>query len=188
MEAVADEDSTQIRDCFDLDLSTEPKSQTKLDRAKFVEDDDNGQEKAFCITFIYGFNTLDERKSLWTDVLSLKLPMKPWILLHDFNDVFNLEDKTRGNPIQYSDLLDSSQCLAQAHVETLNKTSSTFTWTNYQDSFSRIYSKIDHAFVNDDWGNLFPNSTAHFGWEVISYHYSCVINAKAAVNIGVKPF
>ncbi|XP_062089172.1 uncharacterized protein LOC133795731 [Humulus lupulus] len=148
----------------------------------------SGQEEACCITFVYGLNTTDERKSLWVDLLNLKFPMKPWLLLGDFNEVFNSEDRVGGNPISMNDLTDASLWQAQVHVEALKRSGSNFTWSNNQDGASRIYSRIDHAFANEEWHDIFPNSTIHFAWEAISDHCSCVVAATVSEKIGLKPF
>ncbi|XP_062085742.1 uncharacterized protein LOC133791849 [Humulus lupulus] len=74
------------------------------------------------------------------------------------------------------------------HVHSLKRSGSNFTWTNNQDGSSRIYSKIDHGFVNEEWHDSFPNTAARFSWEATSDHCSCVISASATKTIGIKPF
>ncbi|KAM6562940.1 hypothetical protein CsatB_022938 [Cannabis sativa] len=97
-------------------------------------------------------------------------------------------DRIGGNPPCLNDLVDSQAWFAQAHVEALKRTGSDFTWTNNQDGISRIYSKIDHVFANEDWHDTFGNNSAHYGWETTSDHCSCVVSIKAHMKIGVKPF
>ncbi|XP_062088542.1 uncharacterized protein LOC133795108 [Humulus lupulus] len=65
---------------------------------------------------------------------------------------------------------------------------SVFTWTNNQAGSNRIYSKIDHVFVNEEWHDHFPNTAARFSWESISDHCSCVVSATTTEAIGIKPF
>ncbi|XP_062118916.1 uncharacterized protein LOC133832615 [Humulus lupulus] len=101
------------------------------------------------------------RKNLLQSLVQLKFLVKPWLILGDFNS---------------------------ANVETLKSYGSIFTWTNNQDGNKRIYSKIDHVFVNEEWHDDFPNTTARFRWEVISDHCSCVVSATATEEIGIKPF
>uniref|UniRef100_A0A803PTS1 Reverse transcriptase domain-containing protein n=1 Tax=Cannabis sativa TaxID=3483 RepID=A0A803PTS1_CANSA len=128
------------------------------------------------------------RTTLWADLKDLKHPVKPWLILGDFNALFSLEDRTGGNPPCLSELVDSQSLFAQAHVEASKRTGSDFTWTNNQDGTSRIYSKIDHVFANEDWHDTFRNTSAHYGWETTSDHWSCVVSIKADMKIGVKPF
>ncbi|XP_060965529.1 uncharacterized protein LOC133034457 [Cannabis sativa] len=107
--------------------------------------------EAFCVTFVYGMNGLEERKLLWKGLANLRFPVRPWILLGDFNSLINYGDRVGG-------------------------------------SKDRIHSRIDHAFKNEDWLDLFPNSSASFSWEKVSNHCAIVISSAVMVEIGVKPF
>ncbi|KAM6547751.1 hypothetical protein CsatB_019427 [Cannabis sativa] len=147
-----------------------------------------GCEEAFCATFIYGYNTSEERKSLWADLTKLKFPVKSWLILGDFNDVFKIEDRVGGNPITLSDTSDPCQWLMSALVDSIPFNGSKYTWSNNQDGQSRIYSKIDHAFANEYWFDSFPNSKALFSWETISDHCSCTITTMVSNKIGYVPF
>ncbi|XP_062075058.1 uncharacterized protein LOC133779074 [Humulus lupulus] len=132
-----------------------------------------GQVNAFCLTFVYGFNDIEDRKILWKNLVQLNFPVSPWLILGDFNSVFYVDDRNGGNPISHTEMVDSNLWLAQSNVVALKRFGSTFTWTNNQVGSSRIYSKIDHAFVNEEWHDFFPNTAARFSWEAISDHFSC---------------
>uniref|UniRef100_A0A803NKK4 Uncharacterized protein n=1 Tax=Cannabis sativa TaxID=3483 RepID=A0A803NKK4_CANSA len=47
----------------------------------------------FCITFVYGFNTAEARKNLWEEMKNLRFPVKSWLVVGDFNAVFELDDR-----------------------------------------------------------------------------------------------
>ncbi|XP_062080392.1 uncharacterized protein LOC133785152 [Humulus lupulus] len=147
-----------------------------------------GQANAFCLTFVYGFNTIEDRKTLWKNLVQLKFPISPWLILGDFNSIFNVDDRNGGNPITQNEMVDSNQWLAQTNVVALKSYGSIFTWTNNQVGTNRIYSKIDHVFVNEEWHDFFPNTAARFSWEVISDHCSCVVSATSTEAIRIKPF
>ncbi|XP_062088802.1 uncharacterized protein LOC133795366 [Humulus lupulus] len=147
-----------------------------------------GKVNAFCLTFVYGFNAIEDRKILWYNLMQLSFPVSPWLILGDFNSVFFTDDRSGGNPISHSEMVDSNLWLAQSNVVALKRFGSNFTWTNNQVGSSRIYSKIDHAFVNEEWHDFFPNTAARFSWEATSDHCSCVISASATESIGIKPF
>ncbi|XP_062108179.1 uncharacterized protein LOC133819045 [Humulus lupulus] len=147
-----------------------------------------GQASAFCLTFVYGYNTIEERKSLWNNLVQLKFPVSSWLILGDFNSVFNVDDRNGGNPITHNEMADSNHWLSQVHIEALKSHGSVFTWTNNQAGTNRIYSKIDHIFVNEEWHDHFPNSAARFSWESISDHCSCVVSTTTLEAIGIKPF
>ncbi|XP_062103573.1 uncharacterized protein LOC133814656 [Humulus lupulus] len=102
-----------------------------------------------------------DRKTLWQNLVQLKFPVSSWLILGDFNSVFNVDDRNGRNPITQNEMVDSNQWLAQNHVEAL---------------------KIH------EWRDHFPNTAARFSWEVISDHCSCVVSATATEAIGIKPF
>ncbi|XP_062103941.1 uncharacterized protein LOC133815070 [Humulus lupulus] len=85
-------------------------------------------------------------------------------------------------------MADSAIWYASNHLEVLKSTWSFFTWTNNQEGVSRIYSKIDHVFINEVWAVDFPSSTAIFKWETSSDHCSCTISVLPIENLGIKPF
>ncbi|XP_062080902.1 uncharacterized protein LOC133785700 [Humulus lupulus] len=147
-----------------------------------------GQVNAFCLTFVYGFNTIEDRKILWQNLVQLNFPVSPWLILGDFNSVFYVDDRNGGNPITHTKMVDSNLWLAQSNVVALKSFGSIFTWTNNQVGSNRIYSKIDHVFVNEEWHDFFPNTATRFSWEAISDHCSCVVSASATETIGIKPF
>uniref|UniRef100_A0A803PT08 Uncharacterized protein n=1 Tax=Cannabis sativa TaxID=3483 RepID=A0A803PT08_CANSA len=143
-----------------------------------------GAVSEFYVTIVYGFNTIEARKSLWEEMKNLRFPVKPWLVVGDFNAVFELDDRIWANNITLNDIADSNNWLAQANAVRLKKTGSHYTWTNNQEDKSRIYSRIDHAFVNEDSVDLLPDAKAHFDWELISDHCSCVISIVVSERIG----
>uniref|UniRef100_A0A803PYN0 DUF4283 domain-containing protein n=1 Tax=Cannabis sativa TaxID=3483 RepID=A0A803PYN0_CANSA len=147
-----------------------------------------GQSEAMNVTFVYGFNTGEERKELWEGLINLKVYAKPWVITGDFNSLFDLEDRKGGEEVNLNDIRDSTNWFAQIHMDRLIKTGSGFTWTNNQEGEKRIYSKIDHTFVNEDWNDSFPLTKAHYSWETISDHYFCVVSMTPNVDTGIKPF
>ncbi|XP_060965493.1 uncharacterized protein LOC133034425 [Cannabis sativa] len=144
--------------------------------------------EAFCVTFVYGMNGIEDRKMLWKGLANLRFPVKPWILLGDFNSLINYGDRGGGTPVSRAEVEDFNNWLSLGLVDSLKRQGSYFTWSNNQGSQDRIYSKIDHAFKNEDWLDLFPNSTASFSWEEVSKHCAIVISSAVMVAIGVKSF
>ncbi|XP_062075598.1 uncharacterized protein LOC133779683 [Humulus lupulus] len=147
-----------------------------------------GQQHRFYVTFVYGFNTIEGRRTLWEGLLRLSLVNEAWIILGDFNAPFSGMDRAGGNPISGVELVDSVRWLEVAHLVPLKSLGSFFTWTNNQSGSARIYSKIDHVFINETWFDHFPHATAVFKWEVISDHCSCIINCQSKVSLGTKLF
>uniref|UniRef100_A0A803P9Z7 Reverse transcriptase domain-containing protein n=1 Tax=Cannabis sativa TaxID=3483 RepID=A0A803P9Z7_CANSA len=143
--------------------------------------------EAFCVTFMYGMNGLEERKLLWKGLANLRFPVRTWILLVDFNSLVNFGDRVGGKPVSMVEIEDFNDWLSLGMVDSLKRQGSFFTWSNNQGSKDRIYSRIDHAFKNKEWLDLFPNSSASFSWEEVSDHCVIVITSAVMVEIGVKP-
>lgn len=146
-----------------------------------------GLRQDFSTTFVYGLNTGDEWKRLWQGLAKLNCS-KPWIIVGDFNAIFNMEDRSGGKAVSASELIDSTQWLALNQVDALKSTGSFFTWTNNQKDQDRINSRIDHVFTDEDWLDYFPNTSVIFRWEHISHHCSCIISFAIIENIGFKLF
>ncbi|XP_062113366.1 uncharacterized protein LOC133824492 [Humulus lupulus] len=145
-----------------------------------------GQKHMFYITFVYGFNSLEGRRSLWEGLLRISLAHDAWIILGDFNAPFSVMDRAGGSPISGVELVDSVRWLEEAHMVPIKSLGSFSTWTNNQNGSARIYSKIDHDFINENWFDLFPYATAVFKWEVVSDHCSCIVNIQSKVSLGTK--
>ncbi|XP_060965598.1 uncharacterized protein LOC133034519 [Cannabis sativa] len=144
--------------------------------------------EAFYVTFVYGLNGLEERKEMWKGLTNSRFLAKPWIVLGDFNSVINLGDRIGGKSVSRAETEDFNQWLSLGLVDTLKRQGSYFTWSNNQGSQGRIYSRIDHAFKNEEWIDLLPNSVATFSWEEISDHCAIVVSSAVMVEIGVRPF
>ncbi|XP_062113082.1 uncharacterized protein LOC133824231 [Humulus lupulus] len=144
--------------------------------------------KLFCVTFVYGRNSIEERVPLWRDLSSLCLPATPWLLAGDFNVVFEGADRIGGRAISSLELSDAQNWRALGLFDEMHARGSHFTWTNKQANEDKIYSRLDRAFKNEDWLDLFPQSEAVFNWELLSDHCYCIIKPEATVNCGVKLF
>lgn len=47
----------------------------------------------FCITFVYGFNLMNDRRTLWDNFSQLSASINsPWLLTGDFNSILSLEE------------------------------------------------------------------------------------------------
>ncbi|XP_062085752.1 uncharacterized protein LOC133791859 [Humulus lupulus] len=144
--------------------------------------------KLFCVTFVYGRNSIEERVPLWSDLSGLCFPATPWLLAGDFNAVFEGTDRISGRAISSLELTDAQNWRALGLVDEFRARGSHFTWTNKQANEDRIYSKLDRVFKNEDWLDLYPQAEAVFNWELLSNHYLCIIKPEASVNYGIKLF
>lgn len=67
---------------------------------------------SFLITFVYAFNTREERKSLWEYLLYLQgIVEKAWLILGAFNSVCHDDDRIGGNHVSWTEKVDFAQCI-----------------------------------------------------------------------------
>ncbi|KAM6577500.1 hypothetical protein CsatB_029337 [Cannabis sativa] len=71
-----------------------------------------GHKDIFLVTAVYGSNSKEERKALWTKLSSIGHPNLPWVILGDFNAMFSYEDRNGGRQIQAKDIEDAQDWLA----------------------------------------------------------------------------
>ncbi|XP_060965179.1 uncharacterized protein LOC115720071 [Cannabis sativa] len=102
-----------------------------------------GLDESFCLSFVYGSNSITERALLWQRLANLYMPVKPWTLCGDFNLIFSYSDRTGGKSVSAGELKDANQWLALGLADEMKRSGSQFTWTNNQEKGERIYSKID---------------------------------------------
>ncbi|XP_062114488.1 uncharacterized protein LOC133825581 [Humulus lupulus] len=113
------------------------------------------------VTFVYGLNTMVERLDMWRGLSSIHVMKKPWLVVGDFNVVFNFDDKMGGKAISATEILDSTALLAHSQLASLKSM---------------------------DWIDALPNSIAELQWDVHSDHCYCLIKALKLGNLGIKPF
>ncbi|XP_062085261.1 uncharacterized protein LOC133791350 [Humulus lupulus] len=147
-----------------------------------------GVLKKFCLTVIYGWNQIEERKRLWHALDSLRFPVQPWLVVGNFNAIFDFDDRIGGRSITDMEREDACTWRANCLMSEIHRIGAHYTWCNKQKEGSRIFSKLERAFSNEAWTDAFPNSEAHFNWDVISDHCYCVIKPILSQISGVKPF
>ncbi|XP_062115116.1 uncharacterized protein LOC133829344 [Humulus lupulus] len=108
--------------------------------------------RKYCITFVYGRNTIQERYQLWRDLSNLHFPATAWLLTGDFNSVFNVDDRLGGRPVMAAEVVDAQGWKALGLADELRSIGSHYTWTNNQDGggfgfrpFKFFNMWIDHA-------------------------------------------
>nr|XP_009763624.1 PREDICTED: uncharacterized protein LOC104215506 [Nicotiana sylvestris] len=113
---------------------------------------DKGSNFTIQITFIYGLNTINERKALWQGLRTLNNNITdPWITLGDFNPVLFVNDRQNGIPVHPNKIKDFQECIEDIGLGQLKGTWSLFSWSNKRDAHIGIHSFIDWAFGNAKW-------------------------------------
>ena len=104
----------------------------------------------FNLTVVYGFNTIEQMKSLWTDMNKMvQNVIYPWLIIGDFNAILSPKDRLAGAPVYVNEIKDFADCVKAMGIHELQWKGSYYTWNNKQIGNARISSKIDRAFGND---------------------------------------
>ncbi|XP_062075666.1 uncharacterized protein LOC133779767 [Humulus lupulus] len=142
----------------------------------------------FCLTIVHVSNSLEARRNLWYDLANLHFPIKPWIILGDFNAVFDIADRIGGRSISVKEMEDSRQWLALGLVDEMKIMRPTYTRSNNQEGGTRIFYKLDRVFTNKAWMDSFPLASTFSQWEVILDNSFILIKKIEVWRMGVKPF
>ncbi|XP_062114000.1 uncharacterized protein LOC133825012 [Humulus lupulus] len=78
-----------------------------------------GVQQSFGVTFVYGMNSIEGRRSLWEGLRRPFLKDTAWIYLGDFNAPFTCQDRSGGKPISGLELADPNRWLADSYLEHL---------------------------------------------------------------------
>ncbi|XP_062118077.1 uncharacterized protein LOC133831698 [Humulus lupulus] len=145
-------------------------------------------DQVFCLTVVYGSNQLEARRYLWYELTNLSFHVKPWLIVGDFNAVFDSKDRMGGKAITMKELEDARHWLDLGIVEEMKIMGLFYTWSNNQEGGNHIFSKLDRVFFNKDWLDSFPNVSATANWEVVSDHCVIILKQLSAQKDGIQPF
>ncbi|XP_074315572.1 uncharacterized protein LOC141651774 [Silene latifolia] len=140
----------------------------------------------FYVTFVYGFNKIEERIPLWDAMVRLTLK-EPWIIMGDFNNVLHMDEKI-GLPVKDSETMPFQDAIDRCGLQDMKCTGSFFTWNNKQPNSTRVFSRIDRVLVNDEWLTKWPDYFAHYAPEGEYDHCPCFIRAGDTTLRQKRPF
>ncbi|XP_033142170.1 uncharacterized protein LOC117132395 [Brassica rapa] len=145
------------------------------------------------VTFVYGFNLVDDRRSLWDHLRNLQattpVSAYPWSVLGDFNQMLRTSHHSNHltSRVDDSGIDDANIGLQDAQLFEAQAKGLPFTWRNSQDD-NPISTKIDHAFINQPWSTAFPDSYADFLDPSQSDHTPCLLRMPSIRRQVIKPF
>ncbi|KAJ8531983.1 hypothetical protein K7X08_011906 [Anisodus acutangulus] len=124
----------------------------------------------FYVTFLYTFNTKEERSELWDYLRQIHLNCaESWIILGDFNSVLHPEDRIGGNLVTLGEVVDFQKCLDDYVLEEMSNTGCQFTWNDKQ-VIDGVFSKIYWVLANGDWLDTMPQCVVDVLPEGVSGH------------------
>lgn len=103
------------------------------------------------LTIVYGFNTVEERRSLWTSLQDILSSTNcPWLVYEDFNAMLITVDRRSCHHVTFSEVKDFAYYINSTLLSELQWKGDCYTWSNKQHGVERVSSKIDRAFGNHD--------------------------------------
>ncbi|KAJ6907745.1 hypothetical protein NC651_018242 [Populus alba x Populus x berolinensis] len=110
----------------------------------------------FYSSFVYGFNTIIARRTLWDDLRNWS-PNSPRLILGDFNSLLSQSYKHRGELVSTYETSDFRQCCSDLGLSDLNYYGSHFTWSN-----GSVWSKLDRVLANPLCSLSYTSVQVHF--------------------------
>lgn len=145
------------------------------------------------ITFVYGFNGVGERQALWNELGEINdtpaMQNSTWVVLGDFNQILRLAHHSQypARVVDSSGMDEANTALQEAGLFEAQAKGPPFTWLNNCDR-DPISKRIDHALINQEWADRFPDSYADFLDPGQSDHSPCIIKVPSLRRRGRKPF
>lgn len=115
----------------------------------------NNNSPEFLVSFVYGMNTIIERRDLWKELVTLTSSTY-WCLLGDFNVIKSLDETDRVDDSWDSGMEDFKECVISIVADDVRGLGPLYTWWNCQRN-RPINKKLDRALGNGSWFSIFPH-------------------------------
>ena len=124
----------------------------------------------FFITFVYGLNHVQLRKTMWEELSAHQPTQEPWCILGDFNSILYKEDRIGGGDVLYSDIKDMKKFMEKCKMHEMRSIGPYFSWTN-----KTIMSRIDRVLINEEWNSCFNYTQVRYEANSSSNHTALVV-------------
>ncbi|XP_071926502.1 uncharacterized protein [Coffea arabica] len=101
-----------------------------------------------CFSFVHAKCTVQERESLWAELLLDRPTETPWCLAGDFNVIVHEEEKRGGLPFRLSDGLEFGRFMLEVGVSDADFSGSKYTWCNNRKGRARVWKRLDRILLN----------------------------------------
>ena len=109
---------------------------------------------------MYASPKYENRCLLWANLKKVsKHHDLPWILMGDFNEMVDENEKLRGNPISIQRVREYRECMDCCNMLDLSFSSPKFTWPNHKGIGDLIQERLDRCWVNPSWKALYPKAS-----------------------------
>lgn len=151
-----------------------------------------GEEDEFFCSFMYAYNTVEERKELWEDLRNhYEMPMfktKRWMFIGDYNEISEGEEHSgfEDSPRIPLGMRDFQTIVGQCKLTDMGYQGPRYTWCNKREE-GLICKKLDRVLVNEEWP-MDPGVYCVFKPGGCSDHLRCKIHLKKEESRKCRPF
>ncbi|KAG5535869.1 hypothetical protein RHGRI_023591 [Rhododendron griersonianum] len=140
-------------------------------------------------TFVYGCPSRSGRQEIWDCIKGIaRSESLPWLCMGDFNQVLAADDKFGGHLPSQNALYSFHDMLSACGLVDLEFKGPKFTWRNNRSDSSFIMERIDMAFANSGWRELYEHAMIFVEPAVGSDHNPLTLNTDVPFNKVGKPF
>lgn len=151
------------------------------------------EDVSFKVSFVYGFNQVEERRPLWEELacLNANTPVSrlPWAVVEDFNQILRISQHSEylNRDVDVTGLDDFNLALQEADLFEAQEKGLVYTWWNNCEE-NPISKKIDHALINHSWATTFSEAYVEFFEPLQSDHSPCLFVVPSLKRNTCKPF
>ncbi|XP_074271197.1 uncharacterized protein LOC141595123 [Silene latifolia] len=127
------------------------------------------------VMFIYGEARFEYQQNLWNRITSLVLDLTPLLIIGDFNQVELFSDKLGGTTFIRGQR-DFTVWKINNGLMDVPFFGPWFTWMNSQHNSNIIIERLDRAYANQEWMNLFPSASVSHLPILVSDHAPIILN------------
>lgn len=108
-------------------------------------------KSSFIFSAIYASPKFHMRKCLWENLKNVARNVnEPWLVLGDFNEIFNQSEKLGGNKISLTRSNLFASTMDECNLLDIGFNGPKFTWTNKRKT-NPIYERLDRGWANVEW-------------------------------------
>lgn len=142
----------------------------------------------FHIAAVYGLHTVQDRKELWRELLNQTVECHDPLIIGDYNDVTHTRDRLNGAQITNHETHDFNDFIMRGQVMEAPSNGLFYSWTNNSIGDERVLSRIDKAFVNEEWICRYPDVQVQYLPSGISDHSPLMLYFGSSGREGGRPF
>lgn len=150
---------------------------------------DRSNQKMWAATFVYGCPSRGGREVVWDAIRGIvRSEFLPWVCIGDFNQVLSGSDKMGGHIPSQSMISAFHDFISECGLVDLDFKGPCFTWRNNRSGDSFIMERIDMAFANSKWRELYDKAMIFVEPAIGSDHNPLILNTDVPLNKVGKPF